>query len=685
MKVILAYPPCTDPTSAYHSIAYLAPYVRKAGHKLHVFDINLEIFSFLAQESQIERVLKQIEIQTGWIEQQKSIGIGLQKQYFQMKVALENRDFMRQVPESVAVFRDEGYFFDPERYTKAVVVVETWLTALSSLIRPLSLSFCPNGERNFVPNRVADLVTPELLERARTLFKPYLETVLGPRLSRIQPDVVGFSIAYRQQAMYAFSLADWIRRRYPKVRVIIGGTDANYLWKYVIDRNRLACLFDTIDALFVGEAEEALPAWLHALDRGDTSFESIPNVVTRNSEGQVVSPAEMVYQNIRDALAPDYRDLYNAPYWAPVPFFYYSPTRGCYWNRCTFCDYGLSSDRPTSPSRERDLNRVINDLNALEGSPKHLYLAVDAISPRYLKRFCSKIVEASLDVRWGAETRLEKTYDSELAGLLAASGCIGISIGFESGCQRTLDRMDKGIDLKKLKLGLQAFKENGIPVQMMGISDFPGETVEDAIESIEFLLEMNDCWSVGGLGEFTLEGHSLIAGNRDRFGIKSIRPQKNSDFLSPLYYEMENPGKSNEASTALSMMSSHLLLNVHPRPYAGGIDSAHSLLYYERFGKNCFDDIFGEICFARDSVKFESPFDLKEIVKNNRISRHLFNNAKKQGIILELDASMEQEFTSVPRQQKKTYLVSGLSLRHVPSPNLDHELKIDTITQGLRK
>ena len=85
------------------------------------------------------------------------------------------------------------------------------------------------------------------------------------------------------------------------------------------------------------------------------------------------------------------RPLFHYPwdlYLSPERGINYSPTRGCYWNRCTFCDYGLNTTKPTSPWRERQLEPRRGGSRAAveETGARYVYFAVDVMSPAYLER-----------------------------------------------------------------------------------------------------------------------------------------------------------------------------------------------------------------------------------------------------------------------------------------------------------
>src|SRR5262249_25194106 len=153
------------------------------------------------------------------------------------------------------------------------------------------------------------------------------------------------------------------------------------------------------------------------------------------------------------------------------------------------CDYGLNTDTPTSPSRTRPIELAIRDLQHIAERGRVVYFAVDAIAPAYLKRLTGELVARGIDLRWAAGLRLEPLLARGLAEELRRGGCVALSFGYESGSQRVLDRIDKGVKLEKVAEILEAVSEVGIGAQMMGFVGFPGETAEEAEATYQFLLD----------------------------------------------------------------------------------------------------------------------------------------------------------------------------------------------------
>lgn len=221
----------------------------------------------------------------------------------------------------------------------------------------------------------ADLSDPAVVASVARPFEGYLTDEFGARLRERNWDLVGLSVNYTSQLPVALRMARLIRSTLPHTVIVFGGTEVGDVVKYTADREAVWRVFQDADLIVPGEGETALIGILDAI-RDGTGFDGIGGVMTRSRPDPEIS-----YGSVAALAGPAY-DVWDWDrYWSPEPVILYSPTRGCYWNKCTFCDYGLNTDRPTSPSRERPVPAVMEDLRQATRFGRTLYFAVDAMSP----------------------------------------------------------------------------------------------------------------------------------------------------------------------------------------------------------------------------------------------------------------------------------------------------------------
>jgi len=103
----------------------------------------------------------------------------------------------------------------------------------------------------------------------------------------------------------------------------------------------------------------------------------------------------------------------------------------------------------------------------------------------YAKEICRKLIDQDLNVKWWS-ILYPKHVDGKLASHMARAGCEQVSIGFESGSQTILKKMNKKFTLEEVRRISKILSEQGI--KRMGFLLFggPGETRESVEESIAF-------------------------------------------------------------------------------------------------------------------------------------------------------------------------------------------------------
>jgi hypothetical protein len=209
-----------------------------------------------------------------------------------------------------------------------------------------------------------------------------------------------------------------------------------------------------------------------------------------------------------------------------------------------------------------------------------------AISPAYLRRFAQTIIENGFSMHWSAELRLERLFQTELAHQLRKAGCVCISFGYESGSQRVLNLIDKGVKIHDVPGVLKELSHVGIGAQMMGFIGFPTETFEDASTTFEFLHKTNNYWSLSGIGDFVLTSGAIVAKRYHDFGIDKVCAYDGDDIVRDLHWIEEGRMRvqGDMRSPSINKISKSLRKFVDDRPFVGGIDSAHSILYFAKYG-----------------------------------------------------------------------------------------------------
>lgn len=579
VRYLLVNPPLISPANPYHSISYLVGKARHDGFTgYRGVDANIDALRYMSSPDQVRRLLavartvreriSRLPVRTRWDEFR-----------FQAAVAAEGVDpgFVR---AAIDIFQDPERFYHYPTYRQAVTAIRRWLTLLTLDGLPGMFDGFGLRTRGVVNySSFQDLSDRRVIDAIAGPFLPYIRDEFAVTLDSADWEVIGFSVSFRDQLPFALRMARAARERCPRAVIVFGGTEICDDVKYTSDRAGLWRVFGDADLLVPGEGETPLTELLRRV-RDGRSLDGIPGVIGRDTAAEY---GLINYERVADLPSPAY-DIWDwGAYWVPEPVVLYSPTRGCYWNKCTFCDYGLNTDRPTSPSRERPVDRVLTDLGQISEFGRTVYFAVDAMSPRYLRSLSTALAESATTLRWSAELRLERTFPSRgMAELLARAGCVAVSFGYESGSQRILDLIDKGVRIDNVPPILADLRAHGIGAQMMGFTGFPSETGEEAVRTYRFLQDHRDLWTIAGIGRFQLTPGSIVAKQPARFGVTGVAPAPAEDIARTLTWN-DSTGAGGAAAVTAELRNSIIRLP-DDRPFVGGIDSAHSLLYFARYG-----------------------------------------------------------------------------------------------------
>lgn len=586
------HPPIDDPTLPYHSTAYLKGHLAHSGFTdVSMRDVNIEYVNYCLEEQSVKNYYEEADNLIRRFESRPELGYAEQEAYYRMWAAsrIDPAD-LRQAAEGM---RNLEEFLDFPTYLKNLNLILRYFNFLGSLSYPAEISnFRQMTRARYSLYNLGDLTDRGLREKTCRPFGRFFQERLAfdPELNAT--DCFGISIVYDHQLLHAFYFAQMLKQRWPEKLVLLGGTAISQMYKHMAEKQEMKRFFDLCDAIVVGEGETAI-CEIAAAGTDLSKYRFIPNTITYDRKrDELRLPANIHYENVTTLGRPTYHHPWEL-YLAPEKGINYAPTRGCYWNRCTFCDYGLNDNMPTSPWRERKVEQVVEDLQSAcrDEQIKYVYFAVDVMAPSYIARLSDAMAEANLDIKWSAEMRMEKIFSAERCRKMARSGCVCISFGMESGNQRILDLIDKGTKVQFMGETMKNFSEAGVAVQLMAFTDFPTETPEEKNETFDFIRQHDDYWAAGGLGTFLLTGTSMIAKDPERFGIKIIQTE-DADIRRALAYKVEAGSEQklilSEESDESFNADGGAFPPVLGRPWAGGTDTLHSMIYYNAYGRLFF-------------------------------------------------------------------------------------------------
>ncbi|NUP06040.1 MAG: radical SAM protein [Polyangiaceae bacterium] len=635
MTIALVYPPTCDPTAPYLAVPMLTGFLREAGVSVLPIDANVEAWDDLLTPTFLDAARDRIEARIAEIESARVAGHEAQVEYAALFGALADAHAApRGILEAKAILRDPVAFYDADRYADAVATIESALRAISASYHPLVVDFTayrtPFG-----------LLTPDDTRKEATKernpFFDYVVETLVPKVKASGARAIGISVCFPGQLQPAYAFAHQLRAALPGVHLTCGGPGITQMLIRLSGRS-LARALGPFDSAVVYEGEHTLLSLVRALEQGD-SLRNVPNVVVRDKLlGARWTPAHGM-EDLSKLPSPDFEGLPLQRYLSPELVLPYDPTRGCYWGKCTFCHYGLA-EVGTAKYRERPVGAMVEHLRGLRQrhGTRRFYFSQDSVAPKTLLKLSTALLDAKLDLRWATDLKPEKDLTPERAKVLADAGAIACALGVESGDDRVLALIDKGPPVAVVSDVIHNLAGAGVAAEAMCFTDFPTETRDEALRTLEFLDDHRDGLGVYIVGEFGLTHGSLVAQSPESFGLRETWQVRGDELGLGIFFEETNPSKSEEdreeIDDALADLSEGWLLRTYP--WAGAVSTAHTLLYYDRFGPQVFRDlaarrpgrVLGGHALVR-AARFDVARATNAAARDAGIWSHLVNEARE--------------------------------------------------------
>ncbi len=580
IQALLLQPPPGDLTGPYPALCYLKSYAAQRGHRIKVIDLGIEAFHYLASEKRVVKLVKRVAVLQKGLESNNRLTPVQQEHYRLLLMAAGfglKPDLARQ---AYRLFKDADTFYDYRRYKKARDLLNAFFRLLGAVTFPTTVT--PSGYSTVTGmQNMAQIWT-----HCRMEVNPYIdfyESVLFPQVAREDPAVIGISMVFGTQSVQALVLARLLKNRFPHICVALGGAYLSQ-WVMVMGDEQLVSLFSAADAIICGEGEVPFTDLLGRVIGGQ-SIDGLPNVIHRDlPTGAVKRFKRMVYTDVTRQPPPDFSDLNLDAYLTPETVLPYSISRGCYWGRCVFCQnrYG---DHRMRRYQTVPIAKAISEMDRLAAQygTRHFNFSNDVIDPAYLTKFSRAVINGGHRFIWNTDLRAEKQFDGDMCRLMARAGLNSVAIGFESGCQKTLDAMDKGKQVATVRAVMKNLYDAGIAVQAMGIFGFPGETEADGQSTVVFLEQSADHISYYVMGLLMVMPGSRMYADPQDHGVDGISYTQNP---------LRTPEPVWRSSTRMSKTAVHRLYQRLDRleqiylldeyPFVGGLSTNHGFLYFRR-------------------------------------------------------------------------------------------------------
>jgi anaerobic magnesium-protoporphyrin IX monomethyl ester cyclase len=336
-------------------------------------------------------------------------------------------------------------------------------------------------------------------------------------LLEFKPDVVGlYSTTFGwNKAIHA---ASQIRMILKDVFISVGGPYPIVLQEKCLDDS------EDIDAVVTGEGELTMVEMLDRLSKGE-GLKDVQGVIYREGSEIVRNPPRSLITDL-DSLPFPARELLgdDLDYIPPPATYKRKPvavlmtSRGCN-RKCLFC-FQIDKTRK-SGIRFRGVENVLEEIElCIKQGYREIKFIDDTLAADYDRamKIAKEIKRRGLVFTWFASACVNQV-DKPLLQAFKDAGCWAILFGAESGVQKDLNTIKKGITLDQTRRAVKAAKEVGITVYTPFLFGIPGQTFADGLETIEFACELNP--DIANFHAITPFPGSELYDNLEKYGTMS--------------------------------------------------------------------------------------------------------------------------------------------------------------------
>lgn len=530
-KMLLIFPPQWTPVSPHFAVPSLIGQLKSEGYCAQAMDLNIDFYDKILAKKNIEASLLTIKLHFEKLKQKiVSIYSPTKKEsdytfeekliffkYNKLKNFINTKfeDFSK-IPMFIEsaknTFKTEA-FYEPVTLIKSLNVIDKALEIVSLPYSPTKVEFDSVQNPFFKFNY--ESIKYFVLDRNSNIFADYYENKIQEILEK-NAGFIAVSINSSSQIVAGLTLTYMLKQR-TNAHINIGG---NFFGRIADELKQHKEFFEIFaDSVSIEEGEGPILE-VAKFFTGQIPIEKVSNFMYKNGDEVVLNPKMKPIK--LDQMHPMNLDEYEfSKYFAPEVVLPFQSSRGCYWGKCSFCDQDFGQN-----FNIKNIDKVLKEFN--EFSEKYninkFEFIDESVSPIYMNDLSEKLLENNLDVNYFCDARLETAFTAEILQKAHKAGLRMVMWGLESGSKKVMELINKGIDLDKRFEILKASKEAKIWNFAFIFFGFPAETKEDALKTIDMIIENKNIIHSYGRSVFTMGRHAKLAQEPEKYGITKVYP-----------------------------------------------------------------------------------------------------------------------------------------------------------------
>ncbi len=579
MKTLLITPPLLQPNTPYAATPLLAGWLRRAGHEAVQADLSLELLLRVFSAEGLASLGEELGIPDEALEPyRETIGpviAFLQDKAPEAAERIVRRGWLPEGPNLARAYEQEeqlGWNFrGMEPADRARYLASLYLDDVADAATELDPHF---GFSRYAEKLSASLASFDDLRReledSDSLFIDWLEESTDRHLEKDSPEMVVLTVPFPGCLLGALAIARRIKAVRSGVRIAMGGGYVNTELRELKDPS----IFDYVDYI-------VLDSGFLPLQRIAEGGELVRTFVRENGTVRFCDCAapEIAHDELPP---PDFCGLELDRYfgmfeqlnpvtrlWSDGRWNKLVLAHGCCWSRCAFCDTSIDYINrydPADPGTICDWIEHVMKQTGFNG----FHFVDEALPPDLLEGLCNEILRRGLQIEWWGNVRFEKRFSTALIHKMAEAGCIAVTGGLETCCDRTLKLMRKGITVGHAIRVLSDFSEAGILTHAYLMYGFPTQTLDETVDALETVRGLFDAGVLHSAywHRFALTAHSEISAEPERYGIRLGQKAESAfavneiPFEGGFDYDLEAVGRALKTATYNFLLGAGLDLPV---------------------------------------------------------------------------------------------------------------------------
>lgn len=304
-----------------------------------------------------------------------------------------------------------------------------------------------------------------------------------PKVRKIAPDMVAYSVVSFNW-MHYLHFNQKLKKHF-NFFAVFGGPHCSVHPDFIQQ--------DSVDAICIGEGEQALLELVEALENGKDHCH-IPNLWVKH-EGQIIKNDIRDLEEDLDTIPfLDQELIRKYHFFRNIGSYYIMTSRGCPFN-CPYCINHFYRNLYRDKGkyiRRRSVENVIEELLILKTTYKAKLIIFNddifTLDENWLKAFAPVYV-SKIGLPFDAYIRVD-VISEEVVDILKDMGCSTVYLGIESGNEHIrFNILKRKMSNETIVAVSRMFKDRGIKTMSFNMLGLPEETLENAFETLSLNLQ----------------------------------------------------------------------------------------------------------------------------------------------------------------------------------------------------